>query len=316
VKRSTRILGLLSALLSVGLLSQPFEAKAVNVYESSLTAARQTNVESQAAWKYQAQWGGALATPIDSTHFLVAKHIFSNLTPTSLPDVLSFGGIDYTVDKTSVVKDRYSDLAVVKIKSGKFSTFAPLYTDTNEYGKEITIFGKGRVPGSPVYVGDDLRGWTWAGWSSAPSWGKNLVSGLAINGAYPHEDYLTFDFTPTQQIPHPAGLAEGDSSGGVFINDGGVWKLAGVNYSLDSWKYWSLTATGPQFGADLIDGQGLYYEGNLVTGHDATTSYATRVSSRVDWIRSVTVPEPAAVAMIVGIVPLALLVFWRRRRGT
>jgi hypothetical protein len=319
VKRSTWMLGFLSAILLVGLLSRPFEARAVTLYDNSPSPVlQQTNVGSQPAWQYQGLWGAFVATPVDSTHFLVAKHIYNNLTesPTNhLPDTFTFGGTNYAVDKSSIVKDPLGDLAILKITGGTFSTYAPLYTGASEVGKEITIFGKGRQPGAEVMVGSVLRGWAWGPAAATPSWGTNVVRRIEANGVAPFEEYLAFDFKPTQQTPHPAGLSEGDSSGGVFINDGGVWKLAGVNFGTDYDRYWSLTQDGAQFGANLVDGQGLYYEKALVISHDATTGYATRISSHVDWIRSVTVPEPASIAMLVGLVPLLVLAGLARRRS-
>ena len=111
-------------------------------------------------------------------------------------------------------------------------------------------------------------------------------------------------------------LAAGDSSGGVFINDGGVWKLAGINYGVDG--NYSQTANGSYFGGAVFDKRGLY-EGtssdNFFWANSgpsiSSDSYATRVSSRFAFIQSATqgqvVPEPGAwLLMAVGVGALAL----------
>ena len=94
-----------------------------------------------------------------------------------------------------------------------------------------------------------------------------------------------------------ATLSSGDSGGGVFLNDGGIWKLAGINFAVDGPFYTTPSDTAGFFAA-LFDARDFYYKDDaskyvLITGKSAvpTGFYATRISSRLAWILSVTQPS-------------------------
>ena len=104
----------------------------------------------------------------------------------------------------------------------------------------------------------------------------------------------------------------------------GAWKLAGINFGVDS--PWSLSETGPGFDGSIFDAGGLYVGDGQnhwqfipdqlqdIPG----ASYSTRIASNLSWIRSIVgtgsspdVPEPATAGlMTVAGMALAL----RRRR--
>jgi hypothetical protein len=65
------------------------------------------------------------------------------------------------------------------------------------------------------------------------SWGQNVVSGFDAYNGVSLTSLLKFNFDSTG-IANEAALSTGDSSGGVFINSLGQWKLAGINYAVDS----------------------------------------------------------------------------------
>ena len=125
-----------------------------------------------------------------------------------------------------------------------------------------------------------------------------MVTGLTNypNASSPNT-MLYFDFN-ANGIANEAALSVGDSSGGVFINSNGQWKLAGINYAVDSpWSYTG-SASDPGFNADIFDARGLYYQDSshnwvqvppsypvAVPG----ASYASDISSCLGWIGS-TVP--------------------------
>jgi hypothetical protein len=94
--------------------------------------------------------------------------------------------------------------------------------------------------------------------------------------------------------PNEAHLAQDDSSGPVFIQDGAAWKLAGVAAVVDA--YFNTTNTGDGFNAAIFDRRGLYYGSagnwNLISGGSPVASgfYATRVSVRSAWIDSIVPP--------------------------
>ncbi len=88
-------------------------------------------------------------------------------------------------------------------------------------------------------------------------------------------------------------LSDGDSSGGMFIQNGSTWQLAGVHHGVDG--PFSLNGTGnPQFDAALLDMGGFYVQGatNWIyvpqQSYDQPSSfYSTRVSANLSWINGV-----------------------------
>jgi hypothetical protein len=256
-----------------------------------------------AAWNLQATWGGVLATPIAPQYALVAKHV-------GLSSTVTLGSATY--DVVANFDDPNSDLRLIKI-NGTFTNYAKLYTESNETGKEILIFGRGTQRGDAVTVDGKLKGWKWGTSDGVKSWGTNTVDGIA-NYKTSDSFLLRFDFKDNSAAG--AGLSERDSSGGVFIKVDNEWQLAGINYAVTT--PWSMNSDGSDsFNANIFDASGLYYKvGNNwapVTG--SGFSVATRVSSRIDWINSIiAAPEPSTMALLISAVPLAGIAAWKARR--
>ena len=91
-------------------------------------------------------------------------------------------------------------------------------------------------------------------------------------------------------------LSNGDSGGGEFILDGGVWKLAGINFTADSPYSANSSGTG-SFSGSLFNATGFYVP-NGTGGWQAVpsgpgSSYGTRISANLTWINSILAkPEP------------------------
>ena len=122
-------------------------------------------------------------------------------------------------------------------------------------------------------------------------WGVNNVGSIKTNPSLGQFLYCTFDRSGTS---NECALSPGDSSGGLFVQDGGTWKLAGIHYAVDG--PFSFDGSGTdQFDAALLDLRGLYYQNStggwtfVSTSSSVTPTgfYSTRVSARVDWINSV-----------------------------
>jgi hypothetical protein len=92
------------------------------------------------------------------------------------------------------------------------------------------------------------------------------------------------------------------------VNDGGIWKLAGINYSVDGlFDTNNTTGDGTQFNAALFDRGGLYQgsDGQGWTlipdvGPDNPSSlYASRISTNAAAIQAIAVvPEPHSALLI------------------
>jgi hypothetical protein len=287
----------------------------------SRTATRNTSAPSgtnaNSGWQWEGNFGGGfLGTPIAPSYFITAGHI-GNATGTAI----YWNGKNYNT--TAMYDDPSTDLRIYKI-TGTFSSYAPIYTGISETGKRAMIFGRGTTRGTELKKGTTLKGWKWGTRDKVKSWGENLVTST-LNGGTGIGQVLKFTFNKqgTSGAQYNEGsLSDGDSAGGVFINDGGKWKLAGINYLVDG--PFSLTgATGSGFNASVFDKGGLYVGGDGKWQYNTDTTadvpgnfYATRISSRQSWIKSIigttatsstsaaltasatAVPEPASVSLL------------------
>lgn len=140
-------------------------------------------------------------------------------------------------------------------------------------------------------MGNQLRGWNWDGSDGVQRWGENIVANIVALSPSPN-DFVNANFDQNG-LPNECHFSTGDSGGAVFINDAGVWKLAGINYGVDSDFYADDMGNG-HFTAAMFDLGGYYYfDGeNYVRFPDGTPSgfYATRISSKIGWIESVLDP--------------------------
>ena len=244
---------------------------------------------ANSAWQYEGNWGVNLGTPIAPNYFITAQHIGG-----SVGNVFTFQGRSYTT--TAEFLDPNTDLVIWKV-SEPFPYYAQLYTKSDEVGRGLVVIGRGTQRGQEIDVKGKSRGWDWGSSDSIQRWGENVVSAIVSGGPDNEYVYATFDFQKgnAKTSKNEAHLSSGDSGGGVFLNDGGIWKLAGINYAVDGPFFRSPADAG--FNAALFDTRGLYYKddcGNsiLITGKSAvpTGFYSTRISSRAAWIRSVIGP--------------------------
>jgi hypothetical protein len=269
-------------------------------------------------WQYQGNFNSFVGTPIAPGYFITAQHIGGSVGQT-----FSYQGADY--ETVASFDDPGSDLRIWKV-DGTFDAFAPLYRSHDETGKNVVVFGRGTQRGDAVTVNGTPRGWQAGASDGALSWGTNTVSeissGTLIRSAF-----------DAGAGPDEGTLSSGDSGGGVFVNDGGTWKLAGVNYAVDG--PFSVSGTdGSGFNGAIFDAGGLYSGGDGNWTYHANTAadiaagfYSTRISTQADWIDSIlgrvpnvnplpptdsNVPEPAGLALL-GTAAGALFV--RRRHG-
>ena len=247
---------------------------------------------TNSGWQYQGQWGGFLGTPISPRHFLAASHVGG-----AVGDAFIFRGVPYVT--TAMYDDPASDLRIWRV-CGVFPDYAPLFDGVSEIGQPCVIFGRGTQRGSAVTMpglfGPVTKGWTWGSYDGVERWGTNVISAVLNGDAIepllgPVGDLLqaTFDAGAGADEAH---LSTGDSSGGLFIRNGGVWKLAGINFAVEA--LFNTNAVGPGFFGAITDKGGLYSggEGNWGQVPDLPNDvpaalYATRIQSNLAWIRSV-----------------------------
>jgi len=238
---------------------------------------------ANSGWQYEGNWLGLIGTPVASNFFIAAAHIGG-----AVGDIFVYQGVSYTTVKS--FSQTGSDLLIWQV-NGIFPSFAPLYTKEDEVGQGLIDFGHGTQRGSEIYLNSTLRGWAWGPVDGVQRWGENNVFSVV---PYSGHDllYSTFDQSAG---PNECHLSTGDSSGGMFINDGGIWKLAGINYAVDD------LYTGPDpsthFVAAIFDARGYYMSDDgttftQITGDNPvpTGFYCSRISSELGWIESVIDP--------------------------
>lgn len=256
-------------------------------------------------WSQVGSFSDFLGTPIASQFFLTAKHL-GNLTGQAItfPDATS-----YTT--TAAFFDPASDLAIYQI-SGTFPNdkLVPLYAGSFGANQAMTIFGRGRsrtdtvVTGQRFPNGTEAKGWTWGGFTGDRSWGTNTLDGLANGGAAGTQ--LAWDFDVGGGA-NEGVLATNDSGGPVFLQEGGVWKLGGINYAVGPVLVRE-TQSGPTLEAAVYDYGGLYLDvggtwtlQSAAVGDKPAVSYSSSVPANAPWVQSViTVPEPGALALVGG----------------
>jgi hypothetical protein len=255
-------------------------------------------------WNQVGDWGGYLGTPIAANFFLTAKHVGGTV-----------GGSITFLDGTSYqtvarIDDPASDLSLWQI-SGSFDSakIVPLYTDsTVAANAPLVIFGRGTARGDAVFGdafggGTEQKGWLWGTGDGARSWGTNSLDGVTtIPGAGLQ---LVFSFSSDQGSTEGT-LSVGDSAGPVFIQQGGIWSLAGINYAVEG--PYNTTDSGDGFFAALYDVGGLYETdgagGWTYAAPQATPqpsdAVSTSTTARLAWIDGTVtaVPEPGSLALL------------------
>ncbi len=232
-------------------------------------------------WQYEGQFGDFLGTPIAPRYFITAHHIGGYI---GQPFV--FHGATYTT--TAGYSDPSSDLQIWQVDHA-FPDYAPLYQSGTETGLELRVFGRGTQRGAENILDGRVRGWDWGAADHVQRWGRNTVTATVASDDGP---YLQANFD-SPGLPDEAHLSAGDSAGGVFVLEDGLWKLAAINYGVDDLFTAANASSG--FTSAIFDARGYFSQddnGNFfqVPDHGVnvpTAFYSTRVAARLDWIESV-----------------------------
>lgn len=283
-----------------------------------------TGAYENSGWQYQGYYGGYLGTMISPTHFITAQH-FGTQSGGFVHDSVFSGTTTqtYTVDTSANGGVGYYDIAgtdlrVYQITGGTFSSYAPIYTGSLEAGSQFVVFGRGGPRGAAVNLAPEgLKGWLTGGTDGVARWGVNTFEGSMMVNGY---EMLMADFDAVSGVDE-AHLSVGDSGGAAFINDGGVWKLVGLNYAVQGFFDEDANHGAGVFSAALFDTGG-YYIGsgsNWTYQPDAlfdtpSELYLSRISSSAAQIQTITasaVPEPAGVCLLGG---AGVVILLRRRR--
>ncbi len=232
-------------------------------------------------WQYEGQFGDFLGTPIAPLYFVTAHHIGGYVG-----EPFIFHGATYLT--TAGYSDPSSDLQIWQVDHA-FPDYAPLYQSGTETGLELRVFGRGTQRGTANVLDDRLRGWMWGAGDHVQRWGRNVVTATLVSDGAP---FLQADFD-SPGLPDEAHLSAGDSAGGVFVMEDGLWKLAAINYGVDD-LFTAADGSGG-FAAAIFDARGYFAQdddGNFYQIPDQgvnvpTAFYSTRIAARLAWIQSV-----------------------------
>ncbi len=237
---------------------------------------------SGSGWQYEGQWntgaGNFLGTPVAPMFFLAAKHVGG-----AVGDEFVLNGFTYHTVAFSDCPN--CDLTLWQTAE-TFPTNATMYAASAEVGKLCVVFGRGTDRGAPVIVSGLTNGWTWGATNWVERWGQNVVSEI-------YTDQTNGQMLRAFFEVNECDLSDGDSSGGMFIQSGSTWELAGIHHAVDA--PFSYNNTGnPQFDAALLNMGGLYVEVATNGGttwieapQQPSSFYSTRVSANLGWINGV-----------------------------
>ncbi len=215
---------------------------------------------------------------------------------------VTFGGVDYVVagiwNYLDTELDISTDLRICRLETtagqdANLSAFVPWAEMPDEENKNIVMGGYGKTRGTQSEEKGVGSYYAWAEESGGTlTWGTNRVDGLDTYEAT-NSDLLYCDFD--DPLSNDAAIAEHDSGGGWFYQDGDDWILAGISaYAGAASSERSYYATSFQY--DFL-----------------RRNYAIRVSSYASWIDTVVTPEPGTMILL-GLGGILLPRLRRRRK--
>ena len=250
-----------------------------------------TTPGDNSGWQYEGDVAGFLGVPIAPHFYITAKHIGG-----SVGQVFNFHGESYITiayhDSPPTAASGTTDLRIWEVEHTKpFPTYAPLSTGVADLGATATIYGGGAQRGDGVSVSAELKGWKWGEINYRERWGRNIVTGT-VDGGDDLGELLFCDFDQPG-IVDECHLSVGDSGGGLFVLENGLWRLAGINFAVDG--PFRTDPMGASFMAALFDAAGLEYANGPSwvslpeqAENIPSSFYCSRISASLPWILSVT----------------------------
>ncbi|MEN8254884.1 MAG: trypsin-like serine protease, partial [Verrucomicrobiota bacterium] len=226
-------------------------------------------------WSHVHNYKGSSAVAVGGSWILTAGHVADDGGSGSL----SIDGYTYT--QQEIVYHASGDLALVRYDMPLPGYYALYSWDL--VGIQVLLAGFGDIGAVSTSY------WTMGGSGRGTKrWGSQVINrtrihyyhaGGSVGFTQNYGFWMDFDLGNTS---HEAGTATGDSGSGVFYNDGGAWKLAGINTAVSgsggqydstfaisipyyhSWIVDTVTAIG----SDDADGDGLTNEEEEALGTD------------------------------------------------
>jgi hypothetical protein len=260
--------------------------RAVMFWETGDPTRNTSTPGDNSGWQYEGTMDGYLGVPIAPYFFISAKHIAEH----NVGDVFYFHGDAYTT--VDFFNSPTTDLRIWQVDVAKpFPTFAALSSGVNDIGAVAAIYGKGTQRGAAFYHNAEHKGWAWGTPDGVQRWGRNVVEG-EVNAGSGLGKLLFCDFN-RNGIAHECHLSVGDSGGGMFVLENGLWRLAGIHNSVNG-SFRRNSSEGAGYLAALFDFGGMEIGSNSTSwtpipeDDDDVPSgfYSSRISASLTWITS------------------------------
>ncbi|MEE3179525.1 MAG: hypothetical protein VX317_07570 [Verrucomicrobiota bacterium] len=256
-------------------------------------------------WRFQGEYKEFLGTMISPRHFITAIHIGKG--PTTFVQKSWFSG--ETGDRVYYINPGFyngngsrdvpgTDLRIFEVY-GEFPAYAPLYTRSNEAGRQVVMMGRGYPRGAEVTRLNQTRGWRLGPGDMRVRWGTNTIDGFSDAGVKGPMMVTDFDdVTGSDECQ----ATFGDSGGAAFIRRAGRWRLAGILFSAESvYDTNSVCGDESEFFAAMFDGAGFYLgedndacdDWTLITAAndlDESRTYMSRISANAAAIQAIIQP--------------------------
>jgi hypothetical protein len=188
----------------------------------------------------------------DSFVVIAPNWIITTRHQSTSPTTVLINGVSYTCNYNTTAwtggPAGNADIRLIRLTKAdgddaNLAHYARPYEYEDEAGKEVVIGGYGDGRGANLVKNNKVYGYQWDGSTNTiQRWCQNIVDGNGIGSGTYTSDVIEADFDGIGDdtwTDYEGIIADHDSGGGWFIDDGSEWRVAGlsrgVEHSEESW---------------------------------------------------------------------------------